>query len=110
MQSNWQHQVLLLKLIFRGLVKLAGAPAGIGYLSGEIKAYLKDACAHYFHPVGTCMGTSKDAVVNNELKVYGVEGLRIADASIMPQIPTCNTNAPTLMIAEFAAELILGKR
>ena len=56
------------------------------------------------------MGTGKDAVVNNELKVYGVEGLRIANTSIMPQIPTSNTNAPTLMIAEFAAELILGKR
>jgi len=77
----------------------------------EIISFVKNACSTYFHPVGTCaMGTGNDAVVNNELKVYGVEGLRIADASVMPQIPTCNTNAPTLMIGEFASELILGKR
>ena len=77
----------------------------------EIKSFIMDACSTYFHPVGTCaMGNSKDTVVNNELKVHGVEGLRIADASIMPQITTANTNAPTLMIGEFAAELVLGKR
>ncbi|OKS86705.1 GMC family oxidoreductase [Mucilaginibacter polytrichastri] len=77
----------------------------------EIKSYLRDACAHYFHPVGTCaMGNGEDAVVNNKLLVHGTDGLRIADASVMPQITTANTNAPTIMIAEFAAELILGKR
>jgi choline dehydrogenase len=77
----------------------------------EIKAFIRDACSTYFHPVGTCaMGIGTDAVVNPELRVVGVEGLRIADASIMPQITTSNTNAPTLMIGEFAAELILGKR
>ena len=77
----------------------------------EIKAFLADACSTYFHPVGTAaMGTGEDAVVNNQLKVYGTEGLRVADASVMPQIPTANTNAPTYMIAEFAAELITGKR
>jgi choline dehydrogenase len=77
----------------------------------EIKAFIKDACSTYFHPVGTCaMGNGKDAVVNNELKVYGIEGLRIADASIMPQITTANTHAPTLMIGEFASQLLLKKR
>ncbi len=76
----------------------------------EIKSFIRDACSTYFHPVGTCaMGNGKDAVVNNELKVHGVEGLRIVDASIMPQITTANTNAPTLMIGEFAARLILEK-
>ncbi|MBD0256784.1 MAG: GMC family oxidoreductase N-terminal domain-containing protein [Cytophagales bacterium] len=76
-----------------------------------IIAFIREACGTYFHPVGTCsMGTGPDAVVNHRLQVYGVEGLRIADASIMPQIPTANTNAPTLMIGEFASELILGKR
>jgi choline dehydrogenase len=74
-------------------------------------AFIRDACSTYFHPVGTCaMGTGPDAVVDHRLRVYGVEGLRIADASVMPQITTGNTNAPTLMIGEFAAELILGRR
>jgi choline dehydrogenase len=77
----------------------------------EIIAFIRDACSTYFHPVGTCaMGTGPDAVVDHRLRVYGVEGLRIADASVMPQITTGNTNAPTLMIGEFAAELILGRR
>lgn len=77
----------------------------------EVLLYIKDACATYFHPTGTCaMGAGPDAVVDDRLRVRGVNGLRVADASIMPQIPTANTNAPTLMIAEFMAEILLGKR
>jgi len=67
------------------------------------------AAAPMFHPVGTCaIGRSDDprAVVDAECRVYGVQGLRVVDASIMPRIPSANTNLPTLMLAERAADLI----
>ena len=77
----------------------------------ELLEYVRSTASSIYHPVGTCrMGPGKDAVVDNKLQVYGVKGLRIADASIMPTLPSGNTNAATVMIAEKAAELIVNSR
>jgi choline dehydrogenase len=73
----------------------------------ELLAYLRHGVGTYFHPVGTCrMGTDGDAVTDTELRVHGVEGLRVADASVMPSLPAANPNASVLAIAEKAADLI----
>jgi choline dehydrogenase-like flavoprotein len=72
-------------------------------------AFIRRSCASYFHPVGTCaMGSGREAVVDAALRVHGIEGLRIADASVMPTIPSATTNAPSIMIGEFASRLMVA--
>ena len=76
----------------------------------ELVAWLRATCEHEYHPTCTCrIGTPEEGAVDPELRVHGVEGLRVADASVMPRIPSANTHAPTVMIAERAADLVLGR-
>ena len=75
----------------------------------EIDAFIRETAMTNFHVSGTCrMGVDEMAVVDPEGRVHGIEGLRVADASIMPQIPSGNTNAPTIMIGEKVADYIKG--
>ncbi|MGN6254958.1 MAG: GMC family oxidoreductase, partial [Solirubrobacterales bacterium] len=82
-------------------------PGGEADTDEAIAADVRRRAELLYHPVGTCrMGSGDDAVVSPELRVHGLERLRVVDASVMPVIPNGNTNAPTIMIAEKAADLI----
>jgi choline dehydrogenase-like flavoprotein len=82
---------------------------GVGDSDDELTEDLRRRVELIYHPVGTCkMGSGEEAVVDAELRVRGVEGLRVADASIMPVIPGGNTNAPAIMVGERGADLIRG--
>ena len=99
-----------------GCAPLAGAageeiyPGAETQSDSELEADLRRRVELIYHPVGTCrIGTDELAVVDPELRVRGIERLRVADASVMPVISGGNTNAPTIMIAERAADLIKGR-
>jgi choline dehydrogenase len=92
---------------YRGDELLPGAQATT---DADLAAFVRGAAQTLYHPVGTCkMGSDETAVVDARLRVRGLERLRVADASIMPRIIAGNTNAPTVMIAEKAADMIRAK-
>jgi len=75
----------------------------------DVRRYVRETAITYHHQVGTCrMGGDAAAVVGPRLGVHGIEGLRVADASVMPTVTTGNTNAPSIMIGERAAEFMLA--
>jgi choline dehydrogenase len=81
-----------------------------GITDEELRDHIRETTQTLYHPVGTCaMGTGEQAVVDPALRVRGVEGLRVVDASVMPVVPRGNTNAPTVMVGEKGADLILGR-
>jgi choline dehydrogenase len=81
-----------------------------GKLNRSARAnFVRMSTTTFFHPSSSCrMGKDTNSVVDSLLRVHGVSGLRVADASIMPRVTTGNTNAPTILIAEKAADMILG--
>ena len=75
----------------------------------QLNEYIKSNAETAYHPCGTLkMGVDKMSVVDENLKIYGLENIRVVDASVMPEIPSANLNAPTLMIAEKASDIILN--
>jgi choline dehydrogenase len=91
--------------------KVEVAPGHTARTRDQLRAFVRRAVGTYHHQVGTCkMGAASDpeAVVGPDLRVWGIDGIRVADASIMPTVPHGNTNAPSIMIGERASDLILG--
>ncbi len=86
------------------------APGPQATSDADLEAYIREKSEADYHSVGTCrMGRDPAAVVDPELRVHGLEGLRVVDASVMPRIVSGNTNLATIMIAEKASDLILGR-
>lgn len=112
---------------FRKCVRLTreiiGQPAMDPYVDGEISpgadvktddqidAFIRENLESTYHPCGSCkMGEDEMAVVDSELRVHGLEGLRVIDSSVFPTEPNGNLNAPTIMLAERAADLVSGRQ
>ena len=121
-QPNYLSESADMEILVEGVKlarQMAKAPAFARYVGeefapgpqvqsdDEIRAFIRSNVETLYHPVGTCkMGNDSMAVVNAQLQVHGTQGLRVVDASIMPEIVNGNTNAPTIMIAVKAADMI----
>jgi choline dehydrogenase len=91
------------------LIEAEFSPGGNIDSDADLTSWIRTTASSVFHPVGTCkMGTDPQAVVDARLRVHQLEGLRVVDASVMPTLVSGNTNAPTIMIAERAADMIRG--
>ena len=114
---EWRSAVRLTRELFRqpAMQKYAAEeiqPGAKVEVDEEIDAFIREHCESAYHPCGTCkMGSEGDpmAVVDPACRVIGIDGLRVADSSIMPQVTNGNLNAPTLMIGEKASDHILGR-
>ena len=101
--------VLLDTLAQYGARELAASASA--QTDGEIEQFIRQYADTIYHPVGSCrMGPGPLDVVDAQLRVHGVHGLRVVDASVMPRIVSGNTNAPTIMLAEKAVDLLRGHR
>jgi choline dehydrogenase len=95
--------------VFTGLCEAELWPGAGIRTRADLRGYIRRTVSSYYHPAGTCqIGTGPDAVVDPQLRVYGIAGLRVADASVMPVLPNAHPNATVLAIAERAADLISG--
>ncbi|MEX0589711.1 MAG: GMC oxidoreductase [Xanthobacteraceae bacterium] len=95
----------------RGIIEGELAPGAAVQSDAELAEAIRREAGHRSHPAGTCrMGTGADAVVDADLHVRGIDGLRVADASVMPELTSGNTNLPVIMIGEKAADLIRGRK
>ncbi|HKJ74579.1 MAG TPA: GMC oxidoreductase, partial [Alphaproteobacteria bacterium] len=109
------HAVKLSRTLFRqsplcDLVEKELLPGEEFQTDAEIAEAIRQQAEHRQHAVGTCkMGIGSDAVVDPRLRVHGIENLRVADASVMPEDPSGNTNVPTMMIGEKASDMLRGR-
>ncbi|MEI8178907.1 choline dehydrogenase [Aestuariivirga sp.] len=116
--AEWRRAVRLTRELFQqpAMQRYAAAEIQPGpkvSTDAEIDAFIREHCESAYHPCGTCkMGDASDptAVVDPECRVIGIESLRVADSSIMPQVTNGNLNGPTIMIGEKASDHILGKQ
>ncbi len=105
-----QLRNLMTAKAWKGCVTGTIRPQQVLEKRADIEAYVRANADTVYHPVGTCkMGSDDQAVVDDQLRVHGLEGLRVADASIMPTLLGGNTNAPAIMIGEKCADLVLGR-
>lgn len=106
-----QSREIMSQNAFRRYLKSEHFPGASVRTQADYETYAQQYGRTGYHPVGTCkMGIDEMSVVDPQLRVHGIEGLRVADSSVMPRIVSSNTNAPTLMIAEKASDFIRGRR